>query len=157
MFAQEKLLSPIPTLAAYIHAFGSPNQIERIAANITLPDAEVDAIVRSAFWEVFDGYYKRKRLLDSEVRKLAVMHRMAEPSDEVTFEVIEPADELTSQQWEALKQIQELAKSFGAKVTPFWVIAHCGRKHWKNSYVHVDFQVEERDYRVDVCLELPKA
>lgn len=140
----------------YVRRFGSRNQMERVAANISIPDVEVDTVVYKAVWQEFFGWFKRRRMSDQEVRDVAVMHRMAEPDDQVRFEVVEPADELTDEQWTALKAIQQIAKTFDSRVTPFWVIGHCGRKHLKKTYARVEFELDERPYRIELCLELPR-
>jgi hypothetical protein len=145
-----------PAFSEYVRRFGNKNQKERLTAGISLPDVEVDEIVYKAIWKEFFGWYKRKRLTEKEVRDIAVMHRMARHDDPVSFEVVEPADELTEQQWTSLKAIRQIAKVFDAKVTPFWVVGHCGRKHLKKAYGRVEFRLDERPYRIELCLELPR-
>jgi hypothetical protein len=140
----------------YVQIFGSQSQKDRLAEGYSLPDAEVDEVVYHAIWESYRGYYKRRRLTEDEVREIAIMHRMAGPDDPVTFEVVEPADELSAVQWKVYKAIQDIAEDFDAKVTPFWVIGHCGRKKLKKTYARVEFVLEERPYRIELCLEPPK-
>jgi hypothetical protein len=143
-------------LKKLISHFGSDSQKERVAAGISIPDAEIDDLVYRSIWNgPFFGWYKRKRLSEEEVRQIAVMHRMADPEDPVSFEVVEPADELTEQQWTALKAIQQIGKTVEAQITPFWVIGHCGRKQLKKAYARVEFNLDERPYRIELCLELP--
>jgi hypothetical protein len=144
-------------LKKLISYFGNDSQRERVAAGISIPDAEIDDLVYHSIWKgPFFGWYKRKRLTEEEVREIAVMHRMADPSDPVSFEVVEPADELTEQQWTALKAIRQISKAVEAQVTPFWVIGHCGRKQLKKTYARVEFTLDERPYRIELCLELPR-
>lgn len=144
------------TVLYYIRHFGDQSQKDRLAAGFFLPDAEVDSVVYKAVWEAFRGWYKKKYLTEDEVRRIAVMHRMAEPDDPVSIEVIESADVLTAEQWEAFNKIQDIAQNFEARVSPFWVIGHCGKKHLKKAYARVEFELDERPYRIELCLELPK-
>lgn len=149
---------PKPTLPHYVQVFGTESQRERLAAGYNLPDAEVDEVVYRALWDAFGGvYYKRKRLTDEEVRHVAVMHRMAEPTDPVSYEMIEPADELTDVQWQLLKDIRKRAEAFGAEVVPFWVIANCGRKAWKKTYARVLLTLDDREFRIELALEPGKS
>lgn len=143
-------------IVQYVNRYGTPSQKERIAAGVFLPPAEIEPLVYKALWDgPFFGWYKRKRITHEEVHRIAVGHRMAERGDPVTFEVVEPADEFDEQQWIALKAIRQIGKAFNAQVTPFWVIGHCGRKHLKYSYARVEFLLDDRPYRIELCLELP--
>lgn len=144
------------TLSAYVRRFGNQSQKERIKAGVSLPDSEVDALVYKAIWQHFYGWYKRKYMTEEEIRRIAVMHRMAEPTDPVSVEVVEPADEFSEEQWTALKAIRQTARAFKARVTPFWVIGHCGKKHLKKAFARVEFELDERPYKIELCLELPK-
>jgi hypothetical protein len=143
------------TLSAYVRRFGNQSQKERIKAGVSLPDSEVDALIYKAVWQHFFGWYKRQYMSETELRDLAVMHRVAKPTDPVHFEVVEPADEFTEEQWTALKAIRQISKPFHAKVTPFWVIGHCGGKHKKMAFARVEFELDERPYKIELCLELP--
>ena len=142
--------------ADYVQIWGSQSQKDRLAAGFALPDKEVDEVIYRAVWDAYRGYYKRKRLTENEVREIAIMHRMAGPKDPVSFEVVEPADELNEVQWNVYKAIQDIAEKFDARVTPFWVIGHCGRKNLKKAYARVEFELEERSYRIELCLEPKK-
>ncbi|MFQ5339986.1 MAG: hypothetical protein ACE5F6_00410 [Anaerolineae bacterium] len=144
-----------PAFFEYVRRFGTRNQKERLAAGVAIPDKEADTIIYKAIWKEYGGWFKRKRLTENEVREIAIMHRMAQPGDPVRFEVVEPADELTEVQWTCLKAIRQIGKVFNARVTPFWVISHCGRKHLKKAYGRVEFELDERPYRIELCLELP--
>jgi hypothetical protein len=147
------------TLKYYVETYGFGSESERFAAG-ALPEDDLDAIVYRGIWEhlVLMGgpFYKRKRLSHEEVERVAVMHRMAEPGDRVTFEVIEPADEFDAEEWETLKQFRLAAERLeGANVvvTPFWVVAHCGRKALRTAYARLTMELEGRPYKVEVCLK----
>jgi hypothetical protein len=145
-------MSTKPTLAAYVEVFGTDSQRERFAAG-ALPEAEADSVVYAGILKTFGGrFYKRRRLDHSEVRELAMMHRKAGPDDLVTFEVVEPADEFSVSEWATLQALKKSSEDLGAKVEPFWVIAHCGEKHLRNAYARVIVRVGEQDYRTEWCL-----
>jgi len=150
----------IPKLAAYyVNTFGSDSERERYAAG-ALPEDELDALVYLGIWRLLlnnDTFHKRKRVSHEEVEKIAIMHRVAEPGDKVTFEVIEPADEFDAEEWAILKRLRLVVKSLVAdaepEVTPFWLIGRCGRKTLRRSYARVDLEIEGRPYKVEVCLK----
>lgn len=141
-------------LKAYVENYGTESEKERFAAG-ALPEADLDNVIYRGIWAglaSFGTFHKRKRLSHEEVEEIAVMHRMADPGDKVTFEVIEPADEFDAQEWDTLKRLK-LALTESVQVTPFWIIGHCGRKALKLAYARVELQIEGRPYKVEVCLK----
>lgn len=137
----------------WIDRYGSPNEKGRFKAGF-LSEEGLDTVVYRALWDAFAGrFFKRQRWSHADVEAVAVGRGKAQPGEEVRFETVERADALTEAEWDTYCAIEEAAKPFGATLKPFWIFAYCGAAKLKKSYVQVIVQVDERELKVELCLD----
>jgi hypothetical protein len=135
-----------------VGSLGSQNEFERLEAGVLNGD-ELVSIIGRELWRPFNGFYTRRRLQPEDVKEIAIMHRMAEPEDTVSFHVEEPAPEIKADEWETLRSIKHIAERLAADVTTFSVVGTCGRKKVRKSYARVAVYVGDRPFKLELCLD----
>jgi hypothetical protein len=136
--------------AHLIRVYGTKDEIERLDAGV-LPEDEFDMIVGDVLFEPVLDLPVRQKMKYEDIRDLAVTRGKASHRDEVTFEVVEPADELSAEQWARLKAVRALMSK--GTVDPFYVVATCGEHVQKFAHAKVQVTLGERVRRLDLSLE----
>jgi hypothetical protein len=135
-----------------VGTLGSQSEFERLEAGVLRED-ELVSILGRELWRPFYGFHVRRRLHPDDVKELAIMHRMAEPEDTVSFHVEEPAPTIKADEWETLRNIKHIAERLAAEVTTFSVVGTCGRKKVRKSYARVAVYVGDRPFKLELCLD----